>query len=76
MPRKPKKYPRWVNPRHLLIGDVQYRQEEGSEIWAKWYWTGKSWASEAVVPPLIKRKGELRANMVKDQETIRKGRVY
>lgn len=62
-------YPRWVKPRHLLIGDVCYRWHGGE--WKKFLFTGRQWIQEDIAPPGVKKTSRARSKYMHHNEGLR-----
>ena len=48
-------FPKYVNPKQLVRGDISYRREdESTRDWDKYFYTGDQWLPQVAAPaPLI-----------------------
>lgn len=64
------RYPPWVNPGQVILGDVRYEQVDGR--WMKHYWTGRDWVNEKRAKPQLIAHSEKRQKHVDHVQRVRK----
>lgn len=70
------KFPNWVNPKKLLIGDVSYRERDDSPEWRKMLYNGTSWIPFNLAIPQLQQKSGLRQRAMEHNQLTRKTGRY
>ncbi len=64
-------YPRWVNSKKLLIGDISFRREDIESPWHKFIYTGRQWIDFEIAPESLKQKMRLRQQAQEHVKSVR-----
>jgi hypothetical protein len=70
-------FPKYVNPKKLVRGDISYRREdESTKDWDKYFYTGDQWLPEKVASAPLIQLSDKRAGLHNQTTVARTQGLY
>lgn len=70
------RYPKWVNQKFLIIGDIQYRRKDDKSEWNKMIFNGSKWIPYNIAIPQLKEKSRLHQEAINHNQLVRRTGRY